>query len=64
MLPIATRPLLTFQLELLEKSGFSEAIVITRADCREELAKFAVGEARAYKGKIKVILEVASLPAL
>eukprot|EP00026_Physarum_polycephalum_P008077 Phypoly_transcript_08155.p1 GENE.Phypoly_transcript_08155~~Phypoly_transcript_08155.p1 ORF type:complete len:448 (+),score=42.35 Phypoly_transcript_08155:192-1535(+) len=53
LLPIANRPLISYQLELLEKCGFEEAIVVTLESHANKIAKF-IGEV--YKGKIVVSL--------
>ena len=47
LLPVAGRPLISYQLALLERSGFKEAIVVTTEKAREELHSF--NEARASK---------------
>jgi len=53
LLPIANRPLLSYQLELLEKCGFEEAIVVTLDSHASKISKF-IGES--HKGKIVVHL--------
>ncbi len=53
LLPIATRPLLSYQLELLEKAGFNEALVVTQPGMEAVLRKY-VNEG--YNGKIRVRL--------
>lgn len=51
LIPIANRPLISYQLELLEKCGFDEAIVVTLESYGNKIARF-IGES--YKGKITV----------
>eukprot|EP01088_Endostelium_zonatum_P016656 TRINITY_DN4592_c0_g1_i1.p1 TRINITY_DN4592_c0_g1~~TRINITY_DN4592_c0_g1_i1.p1 ORF type:complete len:533 (+),score=151.36 TRINITY_DN4592_c0_g1_i1:67-1665(+) len=51
LLPIANRPMISYQLELLERVGFSDVIIITQQDTAQELKTF-VDEI--YEGKILV----------
>jgi translation initiation factor eIF-2B subunit gamma len=53
LLPIANRPLISYQLELLEQCGFGEAIVVTLESHANKIAKFI---SEVYKGKIVVSL--------
>eukprot|EP00742_Colponemidia_sp_Colp-10_P004043 GILJ01004313.1.p1 GENE.GILJ01004313.1~~GILJ01004313.1.p1 ORF type:complete len:431 (-),score=66.67 GILJ01004313.1:51-1343(-) len=53
LLPIANRPLLSFQLELLERSGFQEVIVVTVKTIQEKIENYI---AETYKGKINIEL--------
>eukprot|EP00960_Hanusia_phi_P065734 766196-Hanusia_phi.AAC.2 len=56
LLSVANRPLVMYQLALLERSGFKEVIVATTPKAREELVNFMD---QGYKGSIKVdIVEV------
>eukprot|EP01116_Phalansterium_solitarium_P001063 TRINITY_DN10861_c0_g1_i2.p1 TRINITY_DN10861_c0_g1~~TRINITY_DN10861_c0_g1_i2.p1 ORF type:complete len:265 (-),score=84.23 TRINITY_DN10861_c0_g1_i2:126-890(-) len=55
MLPVANRPLISYQLELLESVGFTEAIVVTNSEAYPKMKKFAQ---ELYGGKIKVQFEV------
>lgn len=59
LLPIANRPLLSFQLEILERSGFSTAIVVVLQSFADQVQKFVSEE---YKGSIKVDLVSLSRP--
>ncbi|PRP86805.1 hypothetical protein PROFUN_05022 [Planoprotostelium fungivorum] len=54
MLPVANRPLISYQLELLERVGFTEAIILTNMETMKALDKY-VGEI--YKGELKLIFE-------
>lgn len=53
LLPIANRPLISYQLELLEKCGFEEAIVVTLDSHTAKITQFI---SEVYKGKIVVNL--------
>ena len=60
LLPVAGRPLISYQLALLERSGFKEAIVVTTEKAREELHSF--NEARASKeGATTIAIEIVAL---
>lgn len=51
MLPVANRPLISYQLELLERGGFTEVMVITDDTAAQKIRNFMN---EIYKGKIKV----------
>lgn len=53
LLPIANRPLLSFQLEILERSGFHQVIVVVLQSVLDQVKSFVSEE---YKGSIKVDL--------
>jgi translation initiation factor eIF-2B subunit gamma len=53
LLPVGNRPVLSFQLEMLEKTGFAEALVVTTAPIAEKVTKFC---REIYKGRIKINL--------
>eukprot|EP01118_Nematostelium_gracile_P019648 TRINITY_DN917_c0_g1_i2.p1 TRINITY_DN917_c0_g1~~TRINITY_DN917_c0_g1_i2.p1 ORF type:complete len:293 (-),score=69.23 TRINITY_DN917_c0_g1_i2:33-911(-) len=55
LLPVANRPLISYQLELLEHIGFNEVIIITDTESAPQLKRY-VNELHA--GKIRVIWEV------
>jgi len=59
LLPIANRPLLSFQLEILERSGFTQVIVVVQQSFYDQVNKFVSEE---YTGKIKVDLVPLSGP--
>jgi translation initiation factor eIF-2B subunit gamma len=60
LLPVAGRPLIAYQLALLERSGFKEAIVVTTEKAREQLHNF--NEARASKdGATTIAIEIVAL---
>jgi len=54
MLPVANRPLISYQLELLERAGFTEAIVLTSTESSKALVNYVED---IYKGDLKVIFE-------
>lgn len=55
MLPVANRPLISYQLELLERVGISDAIIIVNSDDAPELQQYV---SEMYKGKLKVSFEI------
>mmetsp|Transcript_50593 Transcript_50593/g.81785 ORF Transcript_50593/g.81785 Transcript_50593/m.81785 type:complete len:437 (+) Transcript_50593:3-1313(+) len=60
LLSVAGRPLIAYQLALLERSGFKEAIVVTTEKAREALHNFA--ESRAGKeGCTSIAIEIVAL---
>jgi len=54
MLPVANRPLISYQLELLEKVGFTKVFIITTPEIGTHLQKYFT---EFYKGKIKATFE-------
>lgn len=59
LLPIANRPILSYTLEILEKAGFNQVIVITEASLEAPVRAFVEVE---FKGKIQVELVVLDRP--
>jgi len=57
MLSMANRPLLSYQLDLLERSGFKEALVATSERARDELDNYL---AQGHKGSISVDIQIVS----
>jgi translation initiation factor eIF-2B subunit gamma len=55
LLPVANRPLLSYQLELLERVGFKEVIVVTREPGSERVLKYVT---ELYKGKLSIDLVI------
>jgi len=54
LLPIANRPMLSYQLEFLSRSGFTDVIVIAQESASEQLTNFVE---EVYEGEIKVTWE-------
>lgn len=59
MLPLVNRPLLSYQIEILERSGFANAIVVIQNSDKEVVQQFLADE---YKGNINVDLVTLSEP--
>jgi translation initiation factor eIF-2B subunit gamma len=59
LLPIANRPLLLYPLEILERAGFNQAIVVTEASIATPVKAFIEEE---YKGQLKIDLVVLEKP--
>jgi len=55
LLPIANRPLISYQLEMLDKSGVSDVIVVTNSDIATAV-RASISEC--FKGSLKVSVEV------
>jgi len=55
MLPLVNRPLLSYQMEILERSGFAVAIAVILKNEEQAVQKFLADE---YKGQLKVDLVV------
>eukprot|EP00698_Gefionella_okellyi_P018290 TRINITY_DN5467_c0_g1_i2.p1 TRINITY_DN5467_c0_g1~~TRINITY_DN5467_c0_g1_i2.p1 ORF type:complete len:385 (-),score=57.18 TRINITY_DN5467_c0_g1_i2:197-1351(-) len=53
LLPVANRPLLSFQLDMLEKAGFVDVLLVTIEAHRQQILHFLDED---YKGKVKVEL--------
>eukprot|EP01112_Ceratiomyxa_fruticulosa_P007279 TRINITY_DN1883_c0_g1_i1.p1 TRINITY_DN1883_c0_g1~~TRINITY_DN1883_c0_g1_i1.p1 ORF type:complete len:506 (-),score=62.37 TRINITY_DN1883_c0_g1_i1:43-1560(-) len=51
LLPVANRPLISFQLELLERAGFNEVIIVCQETTAPRIVK-CIGDF--YKGKISI----------
>jgi len=51
LLPIANRPMISYQLEFLERCGFSEVLIIAQGKTAGELRSYVH---EIYKGKVKV----------
>ena len=54
LLPVANRPLISFQLELLEKSGLTSVIIATN-ECYAPVLKLALD---GFKGRLNIDLQV------
>lgn len=59
MLPLVNRPLISYQMEILERSGFAVAIAVILATDQQAVQKFLTDE---YKGELKVDLVVLDEP--
>lgn len=59
LLPVGNQPLITFPLQFLEESGFSNVLVVVRKKremiIREEIGKFLESESRTKMEKVKVV---------
>jgi translation initiation factor eIF-2B subunit gamma len=51
LLPIANRPMISYQLEFLERAGFSEVIIVAQEEASSELRSYVH---EIYKGKVRV----------
>jgi translation initiation factor eIF-2B subunit gamma len=51
LLPIANRPMISYQLEFLERAGFSDVIIIAQDEASSELRSYVH---EIYKGKLRV----------
>lgn len=54
LLPIANRPLISYQLELFEAAGFKDVTVLTYEAAAQHITQYV----KAYKGKLKIDLVV------
>lgn len=62
LLPVANRPIITYPLQMLEKSGFTTIHVIVSADAEADLRKYLNGQ---YKSECKsraTVCPVMNLP--